>query len=328
MPAITLVVCLRNETANLARLLRHSSECFDELLVVHDGAETVPSLQKTIVRCGPGSLERAGAPPSHMAMDYATLKKGAKGPEGYRLVTGHRGKGSLGKLVASYRGRLYEGPRCFQQEPHWPFAWWQARHEWILRLDADEYPSEEMKAWLLGFRKTSSVTKNLSGFSCVWPYWDGEREFCFSESEWRPFLIHKHRASLIGMAEQGPIPHSPWKKTGLVLHHRPERPSFGLSYVFFRRQSYRWRRCIAASLALRPVDLPRWQYNRKTWPAHWAQVIARPWATGLRRWVTVLFANVFLAPRRGIKFCQSELLGTPFHQLSISWAYGFYRLLG
>jgi hypothetical protein len=183
-----------------------------------------------------------------------------------------------------------------------------------------------MRVWLRGFRKTAFALKNISGFSCLWPFWDGREEFFFTQMEWRPFLFHKQRVSFVGMAEQGPIPAFKWKSTGLTLHHRPHRSSFGLNYVLFRRQSYRWRKCIAASLMRRPIDLPCWHYSRETWPIHWAQIIQKPWSVGLRRFIRILAVNLGSMPKKGFKFFQSELFGAPFHQLLISWTYGFCRL--
>lgn len=332
MPKVSLVVCLRNETAFLKRLLQNCYGCYDDLVVVHDGREdsqlrsNIPISKEFKDAAGDPSLKKPGVPPKEISLDYSKLKKNAPGPKSYQLIPKGTQESKLQQLVAQYRGRLYVGPRCFQQEPHWPFAWWKARHDWILRLDADEYPSREMRIFLNQFRKNASVKKNINGFSCLWPFWDGQKEFCFSPKEWRPFLFHKHHVAFIGMAEQAPIPISDWQSTGLTLHHRPSRPSFGLSYVFLRKQSYLWRECIAASLMLRPIDLPRWHYSRKTWPTHWAQIIHKPWSVGLRRFTRILAGNLSVVPRRGLRFCQTELLGGPLHQLYISWAFGFYRL--
>jgi hypothetical protein len=332
MPKVSLVVCLRNETAFLKRLLQNCSSCYDDLVVVHDGWEDTqlhpnsPISKEFKDAADDPGLKKPGAPPWEISLDYSKLKKNASDPTGYRPISGAIPRSGLSKLVERHHGRLYVGPRCFQQEPHWPFAWWKARHDWILRLDADEYPSKEMRVWLRGFRKTAFALKNISGFSCLWPFWDGREEFFFTQMEWRPFLFHKQRVSFVGMAEQGPIPAFKWKSTGLTLHHRPHRSSFGLNYVLFRRQSYRWRKCIAASLMRRPIDLPCWHYSRETWPIHWAQIIQKPWSVGLRRFIRILAVNLGSMPKKGFKFFQSELFGAPFHQLLISWTYGFCRL--
>lgn len=332
MPKVSLVVCLRNETAFLKRLLQHSSGCYDDLVVVHDGPQVeqphpdYPTAERLRVAEGDWGLRIPGPPPREISLDYSKLKKTAPGPKSYRLVSGRTPRNSLKELVKRNHGHLYLGPRCFQQEPHWPFAWWKARHEWILRLDADEYPSSKMQLWLKEFRKIPRIPNQISGFTCVWPFWDGCEEFVFNRIEWRPFLFHKHRVSFFGMAEQGPIPISKWESTGLTLHHRPARLSFGLSYVLCRKQSYIWRRCIAASLMRSPSDLPRWRYNLQAWPPAWSRMIQNPWATGAYRFMGVFFKNLLSAPNQGFRYCQSELLGAPLHRLCISWTFGFYKL--
>src|SRR5262245_22848749 len=63
-------------------------------------------------------------------------------------------------------GRFLERPAAGQQEPHWAFAWEQARHDWILRLDADEFPGDEMREWLRQFRRSSGPETKISGYTC------------------------------------------------------------------------------------------------------------------------------------------------------------------
>src|SRR6266446_5052811 len=85
------------------------------------------------------------------------------------LVVVHDGPDTtgVGALVAAGGGRFFERRREYEQEPHWPFAWEQAAHDWILRLDADEFPSEELKAWLKNFRASAGPEESVSGFTCV-----------------------------------------------------------------------------------------------------------------------------------------------------------------
>src|SRR5262245_27805195 len=70
------------------------------------------------------------------------------------LVVVHDGPDTTGvrTIVEGAGGKFFEGPRAHQQEPHWPLAWGKAAHDWILRLDADEYPGEELNEWLKKFR--------------------------------------------------------------------------------------------------------------------------------------------------------------------------------
>ena len=78
-------------------------------------------------------------------------------------------------VVEAVGGQFFEGPREFQQEPHWGFAWGRAKHDWILRLDADEAPSAALREWLVKFRDATEPLADLSGYHCIWPLWDGKK---------------------------------------------------------------------------------------------------------------------------------------------------------
>lgn len=232
MPAITLVVCLYNEADLLQRLIERTQGCYDELIVVHDGQDTM----------------------------------------GTRAI------------VEAAGGRFFERPRAFQQEPHWPFAWGEAKHDWILRMDADEAPSFALAEWLKNFRVTPETVADVSGYTCVWPLWNGKRQVA---SHWpgnRIFLLHRQRVRFIGMAEQVPVPDGRWEKLSLVLEHRPQRLSYGLRYVFTRPQAANWRRVIAESLLPdTPAHLEQWRWEKRPWPEAWEVVRTRPVRTALIR---------------------------------------------
>src|SRR5215469_12088479 len=74
-------------------------------------------------------------------------------------------------LVAQYRGRFIERPRAFSQEPHLPFAFSETSHDWILRFDSDEFPSIDLKDWLIQFRTSPEPDGHISGYYCIWPAW-------------------------------------------------------------------------------------------------------------------------------------------------------------
>jgi hypothetical protein len=231
MPAISLVVCLYREGDLLARLLQHAAECYDDLVVVHDGQDT----------------------------------------------TGVR------EIVAAAGGRFFERPRAFQQEPHWPFAWEQAAHDWILRLDADEFPSEELKRWLHAFRRESEPAAEISGFTCIWPLWNGRRQVSKKWPAGRNFLFHRQRVRFFGMAEQTPVADRRYEVLDFVLHHQPLRRSHDLRNILARKQAYHWRAIIAQSLLGKPTNLPCWRWDSEEWPVGWEQIRRRPLWTAVKR---------------------------------------------
>lgn len=315
MPKVSLVVCLYKERDLLERLLEHSVGCFDDLVVVHDGPEEAVSALETtdngqqstdypgsrdtrtplishqpsgisyhcIPRYQAGwkspeelSLIEPDAPPIEIARDYAELPPDSPIPSGYRLKIGQPTPGSVHELVELYGGRFYEGPRCFQQEPHWPFAWWAAKHDWILRLDADEYPSEQLVEWIEQFRSSPTVDSCICQYQAIWPLWDGKKR---TTAHWpctRPFLIKKAMHCFFGMVEQTPIPLAKILPIPKVLAHEPKRKSYGVRNIFFRRQAYLWRRVIAGSLMNSPTKLPSWQSMDNSWQEPWKSKIEYP----------------------------------------------------
>src|SRR5437879_4460982 len=150
MPSLSLVVCVHGERDLFERLLLETAGCGDDLVVVHDGPEADNFAADHPV----------AVPAKEMALDYNTLAPGAPLPAFYKTPPPPARAGSIHELVKQNGGRYFEGPRCFQQEPHWPFSWWQAKHDWILRLDADEFPSEELKDWLRRFRDSPDPDNN------------------------------------------------------------------------------------------------------------------------------------------------------------------------
>ncbi len=200
------------------------------------------------------------------------------------LVVVHDGPDTTGvkAIVEAAGGRFFERPRAFQQEPHWPFAWEQARHDWILRLDADEFPSTELKAWLQEFRRAPEPPPEISGYTCLWPLWDGRRAVTRRWPDGRNFLFHKQRIRFVGMVEMTPVPDGDWLPLNHILCHQPQRKSYGTRNVLFRKQAYRWRRVVALSL-LRPVaELNCWRWHSEEWPSPWKYIRRHPLRHGFK----------------------------------------------
>jgi len=265
MPPVSLVVCVHRERELLARLLKRSDGCYDDLVVVHDGPDT----------------------------------------------SGVRG------VVEAAGGRFFERPREFQQEPHWPFAWEQARHDWILRLDADEFPSEEMKRWLQSFRRSADPGESISGYTCIWPLWNGKRPVSKRWPAGRNFLFHRQRVRFFGMVEQVPVADGTFEPLNLVLKHQPDRKSYGLKNVLIRGQAYRWRERIANSLVGKPTDLACWRWESDAWPEHWEQIRRHPLRTAMERLVMETLRALRSQWRAERRFWFGAALNGPIHHALI-----------
>lgn len=242
MPAISLAVCLYREKDMLARMLKRSEGCYDDLLVVHDG----PDLD------------------------------------------------DVQSLVKKYNGRFFERPRAFQQEFHWPFAWEKARHDWILRLDADEFPSEALGSWIKTFRADRRPPTDICAYTCIVPLWNGVRTKTKRWPDYRIFLVNRKQVRHFGMVDQGPIPDTNVEHVAWVLRHEPKQPTYGFRYTLFNKKVRRWHKAIAESLTGKPTDLPCWRWDSDKWPIHWERIRKRPLKTALLR-------LLFYSPLRNIK---------------------------
>jgi hypothetical protein len=310
MPAVSLVICVCRERELLERLLQHSDGCYDDLVVVHDGPESDREIPPPV-----------DAPDLKMAMDYGERKADGSSPPFYRAPALPPQPGSTHELVLRYGGRYFEGPRCYQQEPHWPFAWWQAKHDWILRLDADEFPSEGLNKWLQEFSVAKRPAEGISGYTCIWPLWNGRRALAGSWPDGRNFFFHRRRVHFLGVVEMVPLADSGFEALPLVLHHVPTRKSYGYRNLLVRKQAYRWRRVIAASLLRPPEQLPRWRWQAREWPPPFAQMIRQP----IRYALTCLFRYPPRALRVLIKHRLYSVLyafaGSHWHHALTCWEY-------
>ncbi|MGH8093191.1 MAG: glycosyltransferase family 2 protein [Chthoniobacterales bacterium] len=305
MPSISLVVCVHGELEMLRRLLKESAGLYDDLVVVHDGTAD-------------DSAKESQPPAQPPAIDYAHLSPDAPLPDGYRVASPSPRPGSIHELVSLHDGRYFEGPRCHQQEPHWPFAWSQARYDWILRLDADEFPSPPLKSWLLAFRNVPPSPEEISGYTCIWPLWNGQKVVMGRWPAGRNFLFHRGRVRFFGMAEQVPVPDGQWQSVDLQLNHRPARKSYGLANILTRTQGHFWRSVISDSLLKQPTELPRWRWQSSEWPATWRRIREQSIPVGLFFLLRATLSTLRAQWRAEGKLMPLMALATPLHHFLIT----------
>jgi hypothetical protein len=235
------------------------------------------------------------------------------------LVVTHDGPDVEGvkMVVEAVGGRFFEHPRVGSLEGQSPAAWGLASHDWILRLDADEFPSEEMLAWLKEFRRALKPPPDVSGYTCIWPMWDGRREVTRKISPGRIFLFDKQRVRFFGLIEQTPIPDGQYQALEMILHHQPRRKAYGLHNVLIRRQAHQWRTIIARSLLGKPTDLPCWRWDCEAWPPGLEQMRQHPGRTAVSRLVKGTLRGLREQWRCEKKLFVGAALANPLHHALI-----------
>jgi hypothetical protein len=237
------------------------------------------------------------------------------------LVVIHDGKDvtNVREIVEKAGGRFIESERRGSLEAQSPFAWAQATHDWILRLDADEFPSQEMKTWLREFRHAPEPPPEISGYTCIWPLWNGRREVSKKWPAGRIFLFHRQRVKFFGMVEQTPVPDGVYQPLDFILHHQPERKSYGLHNILVRKQAYLWRERIATSLLGKPTDLPCWRWTDENWPLGWEQIRRRPIWTMVKRFTLGTLRTLREQWKAEKKLFPAAAISGPAHHASISF---------
>ena len=233
MPQVSLIICAHGDRQPLSRLLHYTRECYDELLVIHDGP------------------------------DFEDVRS----------------------LVSEHGGKFIERPRVFSQEPHCPFAFGEASYDWILRFDTDEYPSDELRDWIVEFRSKTDVNPKIAGYQWICPAWNGRKRISMN---W-PFkflrLFDRRKVSMVGLCEHGPAADAGYLSPTLPLRfwHEPASPSHGLRNIFGKERTRQARKNLVRALLGSPLAHPRWRYEDEKWPLGWQEVKDHPIRTGLWR---------------------------------------------
>jgi hypothetical protein len=239
------------------------------------------------------------------------------------LVVVHDGldTADMKEIVKTYGGHFFENEKRGSLEAQSPFAWPLAKYDWIFRPDADEFPSDEMRKWLQDFRRAAEPKTEISGYTCIWPLWNGRK--VISKKIWagRLFVFNRQRVRAFGMPEGGVIPDGRYEPTQLVLFHEPIRKSYGFRNVLIRKQAYRWREAIAKSLLGKPTDIPCWRWTDENWPPDWEQIRAHPWQTAGRRLVMETFRGLRAQWRADGRFYVEAALNGPIHHVLICLKY-------
>jgi hypothetical protein len=316
VPHISLVVCVHNEGNLLARLLETADGCYDDLVVVHDGPESVSCAKPS----------NFGDYPTTLAVDFSNQDLNSPLPAGFTEPGKPATPGSVNELVINYQGRFFEHPRIGSLEGQSPFAWSRAANNWILRLDADEVPSVELKQWLRSFRAAPEPDPSISGYTCIWPLWNGHQIVTKRWPASRIFLFQKQRVRFFGMVEQVPIADGKFESLPLILEHRPARKSYGFSNLLLRKQAYHWRRVIAKSLLGKPTDLQCWRWASEEWPMIWEEIRRHPMRTAFYRLLVWPLSTLRQMKRVEGRIIPSAIVFAGVHHCLVAIMYSYRRL--
>jgi glycosyltransferase involved in cell wall biosynthesis len=164
------------------------------------------------------------------------------------------------RIAERHRCRIYVRPLVGHAEASTVFAYEQARGEWILSIDADEFLSEPLRARLRELVRDHSV----NGYELLWRMWDGER-YITSNGPYKLALFRRSKVHLLGMIHGIEVVDPPITRIALQLEHRPRYNNLALATVLTKWR--RWARINAREFLMPYGQIPRFNWNGPNeWP--------------------------------------------------------------
>jgi glycosyltransferase involved in cell wall biosynthesis len=163
--------------------------------------------------------------------------------------------------IAELHGcRIYVRPLVGHAEAATVFAYEQAKGDWILVLDADEFLSPPLRDQL----RTLIKEQDVNGYEFLWRMWDGEK-YITESGPFKLCLFRRSCVHLLGIIHGIERVDPPVRRVDLQLEHRPAYNNFALGTVATKWR--RWARINAREFLMQPGDLPRFKWEDGTdWP--------------------------------------------------------------
>jgi glycosyltransferase involved in cell wall biosynthesis len=163
------------------------------------------------------------------------------------------------EICQEYGAKIFVRDYIGEAEPHRPFSFKQAKHEWILQIDADEFLSQSLRQNI----KELILNKEVAGYEFFWPIWDGEKKI---SSSWphKRCLYRKKAISFLGIPHFVVEINGITKKNQLVLEHQPKYNNY--TWHTFKRKFRRWARIQAQFYLKKYADIEKFNCPGNDWP--------------------------------------------------------------
>jgi glycosyltransferase involved in cell wall biosynthesis len=194
------------------------------------------------------------------------------------------------EIAARHGARVFVQPLVGHAESATVFAFEQARGEWILSLDADEFLSPQLRAQL----PQLVADPEVNGYELVWKMWDGRR-YISERGPYKLALFRRSRVHVLGTVHAVEQVDPPVVRTQLHLEHRPLYDNFTLALVLTKWR--RWARIQAREYLRDLADMPRFNWQgTPAWPRR-RRVLNRLSPLLFPLYAPVAFAAHFLGSR-------------------------------
>jgi glycosyltransferase involved in cell wall biosynthesis len=156
--------------------------------------------------------------------------------------------------------RIFQHDLVGHSEAATVFAFDEARGEWLLAIDADEFLSASLREAL----RQLVCNADVNGYELLWRMWDGRRYITLNG----PYKLALYRRScvhVLGLIHCPERVDPPVVRVELQLEHRPNYNNFTLRTMLTKWR--RWARIHARELTSDFSTLPKFNWDESDWPA-------------------------------------------------------------
>lgn len=227
------------------------------------------------------------------------------------------------EIAARYGCRIYSRPLVGHAEASTVFAFEQARGEWILSIDADEYLSAQLRD---GLRELVD-DERVNGYEFLWRIWDG-RGYITENGPYKLALFRRANVHLLGMIHGVEQVDPPIERLDLRLEHRPRYNNLALRTVLTKWR--RWARINAREFLMPYADIPTFNWNGSSDWSSRRRILNRLAPLLFLAYVPVVFV-VNLARERGVYTTRENIrmsLGQALYAGMVQFYVAKYTVLG
>jgi len=166
------------------------------------------------------------------------------------------------EIAEEFGARVFVQPFRGHADASKVFAFTQARGDWIIGVDADEFLSEGLRAHL----HELISDPNVNGYRLLWPFWDGRRYVSAPETSWHKLQLYRRDAlHAVGNLHLTIHVDEPVLDVEHHLEHRPEYNNWTLRTTFTKWRG--WARVGAREYLTDYSEFPTFNWQGPTaWP--------------------------------------------------------------
>ncbi|MFC1711117.1 glycosyltransferase [Patescibacteria group bacterium] len=211
-------------------------------------------------------------------------------------------------IAKKFTKKVFIKPFIGEAEPHRPFSYKTAKHNWILQVDADEYLSGRLQKNLFKL-----IRKKVDVYDLPWVRLQKNKYF---PGLYKRALFKKNKIYLIGAPHEHPKPINNFviiKKAVPPLIHKVKHAS---DWIVFKTKWLPWIKIQAKYYTMEFSKIPKWNCELKDWEAKTKIRIEHPIIFGIIGHVVYLliFNLVEFIKKRDVFYLQ-ELIFKPLFLL-------------